>query len=43
MIALDLPGHGGSDVPPDNEDLSFMSQVQRVKQVEILTIYLVYG
>lgn len=33
VIALDLPGHGDSDVPPEDEDLSFFSQVKRVKQI----------
>ncbi|XP_071123133.1 monoacylglycerol lipase ABHD6-like [Mytilus edulis] len=32
VVAMDLPGHGDSDIPPDEEDLSFYSQIKRIKQ-----------
>lgn len=35
VVAMDLPGHGDSDVPPDEEDLSFYSQIKRIKQVYV--------
>ena len=33
VIALDLPGHGDSEEPPQNEDLSLTGLVDRVHQV----------
>lgn len=33
VIALDLPGHGESDIPPEDEDLSLMAQAAKIKQI----------
>ncbi|KAJ8301286.1 hypothetical protein KUTeg_020273 [Tegillarca granosa] len=33
VIVLDLPGHGDSDVPDEDDDLSFMSQVKGLHQI----------
>lgn len=38
VVAMDLPGHGDSDVPPDEEDLSFYSQIKRIKQVYVKSL-----
>ncbi|OWF53810.1 monoacylglycerol lipase ABHD6-like [Mizuhopecten yessoensis] len=32
VIALDLPGHGDSDIPSEGEDISFNGQVSRVRE-----------
>ena len=30
---LDLPGHGDSSIPPEDEDLSLFAQTERIRQV----------
>jgi len=33
VIAVDLPGHGDSDIPTEDEDVSFEGQINRLHQV----------
>lgn len=33
VIVLDLPGHGDSSIPPEDEDLSLFAQTERIRQI----------